>query len=302
MKHAAVMRRDSAREPLGRISAPLTNGAHLVSTRPGRWWRTVSVLFAAHACTSGGEPPAPPNSLLALRLSPTLVTLAPGEIEQFGALGVRTDGVITVPEVWYHATGGAVSSGGLFTAGARAGTYRVIAVQRDGSLSDSSAVIVSATPLAGANPHEPVGMSVGFDEPFSFSPVGQPVSGWFVESDESAVAVVDDSTAPRSGPSVLQFKFPEGFGGGNAPMRINWNESGKFPPNSGTLYMHLRVKISSNWSNNGNGMTKFLWPRQTETTNHFIPLNWYDDRLRVGFSLQAPYLSGVDHDYDTDRK
>ena len=40
--------------------------------------------------------------------------------------------------VTYSATGGTISSGGLYTAGSTAGTFRVIAVQQGGTLADTA--------------------------------------------------------------------------------------------------------------------------------------------------------------------
>ena len=49
--------------------------------------------------------------------------------------------------VTWSATGGAITTGGLYTAGSTAGSYDVIAVQQGGTKADTSAVTVtSATP------------------------------------------------------------------------------------------------------------------------------------------------------------
>ncbi len=50
------------------------------------------------------------------------------------------------PGVTYSATGGTITTGGLYTAGSTAGTFRVIAVQQGGTLADTSAVTLTATP------------------------------------------------------------------------------------------------------------------------------------------------------------
>jgi parallel beta-helix repeat protein len=55
-----------------------------------------------------------------------------------------SDGSTTAVTVGYTATGGTVSSGGLYTAGQTGGTYRVIATQSGGPLADTAAITVTA--------------------------------------------------------------------------------------------------------------------------------------------------------------
>ena len=56
-----------------------------------------------------------------------------------------SDGSTGAVAVTYTATGGTVSTGGLYKAGTTAGTYRVIAVQQGGTKADTSAITVTAT-------------------------------------------------------------------------------------------------------------------------------------------------------------
>ena len=60
--------------------------------------------------------------------------------------GVWSDGGTTAPAVTYSATGGTITSGGLYTAGSTAGTFRVIATQQGGTLADTAAVTITAPP------------------------------------------------------------------------------------------------------------------------------------------------------------
>ena len=61
-----------------------------------------------------------------------------------------SDGSTGAVTVTYAATGGTVSTTGLYKAGTTAGTYRVIAVQQGGTKADTSAITVTATATAGA--------------------------------------------------------------------------------------------------------------------------------------------------------
>ena len=57
-----------------------------------------------------------------------------------------SDGSTSSVAVTWSATGGSVSSGGLFTAGSTAGTYEVRASQQGGSITGTAAVTVTAPP------------------------------------------------------------------------------------------------------------------------------------------------------------
>ena len=86
--------------------------------------------------------PAP--SLTSISLSPSSVAVSPGGGYQFNVSGTWTNGATNPPPVTYSATGGTVTSAGLFVAGTTAGTYRVIATS-GATLADTSAVTVAVT-------------------------------------------------------------------------------------------------------------------------------------------------------------
>ncbi len=73
------------------------------------------VTLAVAAC-SGGDGPTDPT-LTSIELSPLSATLQTGATQQFTATGHFSDGgTATVPVDW-AATGGTVTTSGLFTAG-----------------------------------------------------------------------------------------------------------------------------------------------------------------------------------------
>jgi hypothetical protein len=95
-------------------------------------------------------PPPPPAPILAsVTLLPAGATLAPSSTRQFTAYGRNTSGDSVPVSVVFKATGGTVTSGGLYTAGSVAGTFRVIATS--GAFADSSTVTVTA-PLGSGPP------------------------------------------------------------------------------------------------------------------------------------------------------
>ena len=84
--------------------------------------------------------------LQAVILTPSSVSLGTGATQQFSVSGQWSDGSTTAPAVTYSATGGTISSSGLYTAGSTAGSFRVIATQQGGTLADTSTVTLTATP------------------------------------------------------------------------------------------------------------------------------------------------------------
>lgn len=87
-------------------------------------------------------------SLLAVAVTPGEASIAPGATQQFTATGVMSDGHLAAVNVTWSATGGVVTTGGVYTAGTAPGDFRVIAVEAGGALADTSAVTV----VAGAPP------------------------------------------------------------------------------------------------------------------------------------------------------
>ena len=102
------------------------------------------VALAVGGC-SGGEGP-PEHTLTSIELSPPSATLQTGATQQFTATGHFSDGgTATVPINW-TATGGNVTTSGLFTAGSVTGTYQVVATEQGGTMSKAAAVTVTAAP------------------------------------------------------------------------------------------------------------------------------------------------------------
>lgn len=85
-----------------------------------------------------------------VELTPASVTLAPGKTQPFKAVGRSSDGTAwSIRTVW-SASGGTVSTAGLYTAPSTAGSYRVIA-RRDGDiLADTSVVTVTGSGSGGS--------------------------------------------------------------------------------------------------------------------------------------------------------
>jgi len=85
-------------------------------------------------------------ALTGVTLSPPAVTLVPGQTLQFGVIGKFSDGDLEPVAVTFAATGGTISSDGLYSAGSAGGAFEVIAVASGTSLADTS--VVTVTPLS----------------------------------------------------------------------------------------------------------------------------------------------------------
>jgi len=86
-----------------------------------------------------------PAPLAQLILVPALVSVANGGTVQFQVYGRTTAGDSVGVQVTYSATGGIISSTGLYTAGSTAGVYQVIAKQTNGTLADTSGLTITSS-------------------------------------------------------------------------------------------------------------------------------------------------------------
>ncbi len=94
--------------------------------------------------------PEPTPTLGQVVLKPASVALATNAVHQFAAFGRTTAGDSVVVDVTYRATGGTITSTGLFTAGPSAGSYRVIASSDD--LADTAMVTLTRAIGGGTGP------------------------------------------------------------------------------------------------------------------------------------------------------
>lgn len=89
-------------------------------------------------------PPPPPATLTAVVVTPANASVLTGDSQQFSATGQYSDNTSATLAVGWSATGGTVTSGGLYTAGGTPGTFRVIGLHAGSGKADTSAVIVTA--------------------------------------------------------------------------------------------------------------------------------------------------------------
>ena len=163
-------------------------------------------------------------------LMPATATVAAGGIRQFSSYGRRKNGDSVAVGVVYSATGGTISSAGLYTAGQTGGTFRVIATQTGGTLADSSAVTVAAS----------AGGTILFRETFEDNQFAS--RGWYDNTSLATTATQHIAGSTRA----LEARF---LAGTTTPT---WGGAARrlFTPTP-TLYVSYWVKYSANWVGSG---------------------------------------------------
>jgi hypothetical protein len=176
-----------------------------------------------------------------------------------------SDGSTSAPAgVVYSATGGTITSAGLYTAPGTGGTYTVTARLGNingSTLSSSASVSVSSAtvaPVAGM-PHLP-GDYTRFAE---HSLAGLPgstttgtIAGQWDRTISASQSIVSDPTAPVSASQVFQFRYPTGMtvGSGNGSLN-GWEALGSTAPEYREFYETGWFKIpTSDFETPGPGM------------------------------------------------
>ncbi len=175
-----------------------SGGLYTADTTPGVFQVTATLTGASLSASSQVRNRGP---LAQVIVTPGGATVAAGGSQQFAAYGRRKNGDSVAVSVGWSATGGSVSSAGLYTAGSTAGAYRVIATQSGGSLADTAAVTVTTVlvPVASvtvspATASVPVGQTVQLTatpKDASGNPLAGRVMTW--ASNNTAVATVNGS-------------------------------------------------------------------------------------------------------------
>lgn len=122
----------------GQFTAGATPGTYRVVVSGGGRTDTATVSVGA------------PRTLVSLSLTPESGQASTGGTIQFTPWALWSDGSSTLPALSWTATGGTVSSSGVYTAGSTTGSYRVIV--NGGGKADTSAVTVTTT---GGSPTPP---------------------------------------------------------------------------------------------------------------------------------------------------
>ena len=119
-------------------------GVYTAGQTPGSFRVIATDPVTSLADTAAVTVAVPTATLQSVILTPSTVSLTPGGTQQFAAAGKMSDGSTATIAVDFVATGGTISSSGLFTAGGGLGTYRVIARDPQTGLADSAQVTIAA--------------------------------------------------------------------------------------------------------------------------------------------------------------
>ena len=111
--------------------------------------------------------PEPAPTVTRLVLRPATVALATNATHRFAAFGRDAGGDSVGVDVTFRATGGTITSTGLYTAGPTAGTYRVIATST--TLADTAVVTLAETSGGGTPSPEPTPAPAGTGIPMGLS-------------------------------------------------------------------------------------------------------------------------------------
>lgn len=195
---------------------------------------------------------SPAVTLTSVTVAPTSVTLDPGATSQFSATGHYSDGSSGSIGATWSATGGTISSNGLYQAGANGGTYRVIGRVSGGTLADTSQVAIRDTTTP------PAGGTTLLTEGFESSAVSG--RGWY------------DNTNPV----VSTAEHHSGSGS----LEMTWQSGGTVPVQGGSMrhkftatdrvYVRYWVKYSTNFVGSGQNYHPHEFQMVTDQDADFV--------------------------------
>ncbi|MFC1660018.1 Ig-like domain-containing protein [Gemmatimonadota bacterium] len=122
-------------------------GVYTAGSTPGSYLLTATAQGGS--ATGESQITVLPPELIGLDLSPDLDSLSAGDSLQFTATAEWTDGGGHPYEVSFSATGGTISTDGMYVADSLPGAYQITAVEAGGAWSDTSTVVVLPPELIG---------------------------------------------------------------------------------------------------------------------------------------------------------
>ena len=193
-------------------------------------FRVIGLAAAAgKADTSTVVIKAAAPTLTAVVVNPPSATLDPGGTQAFSVSGQFSDGSTGPVTVTWTATGGTITTGGVYTAGATAGNYRVIATATTAARADTSAVTIT----------QPGASTVLLTEAFEDNNGG--ARGWYA----------------NTSPPISTVEHHSGVGS----LEEHWQQGATLPDNgvslrhlftaTDRLYVRYWVKYSANFVGSG---------------------------------------------------
>ena len=186
----------------------------------------LSLLITLSGCASGGNSGGSQNPTVAVSITPTSVSLAEGASQQFTATVTGSSNTA----VSWTATGGTISTGGLFVAGNAAGSFTVTATSVADSTKSAKAPVTVTVPA----PPPPAGTATSITKDgitWTFSeavPVGQFVNGdYYVVGPVTVTAISPQPTSstPYLNGSVKNLPTSNGKSGFDSRLNDGTDES-----------------------------------------------------------------------------
>ncbi len=208
----------------------------VLSARYALW--TGLVLGLATACAQpdaavdGLDPPA----LMGISVTPESSTVGVAGTVQFAALLHYAGDSSAVGTVNWSSTGGAISAGGLFTAGSSAGTFRVVGTAAsDPAFSDTSVVTVTTTPPPPPPPANGTADPAALPAAVVGSPVAPQVSA-YTALNVPGMSAGQSYVDPATGTRVVKLTDATW---GTGQLGPDYAHHGRVGRNSGTRYPFL---------------------------------------------------------------
>jgi Ice-binding-like len=128
----------------GTINA--TTGLFTAGAFTGTFTNTVKATSGTLSASATVVVTQPAGALVTIAVTPNPATLNPNATQQFTAVGKDGNGtVVAITPVWSVVNGGGtINSGGLFTAGATAGTFNSTVQATSGGIAGTATVVVSS--------------------------------------------------------------------------------------------------------------------------------------------------------------
>ena len=211
--------------------------------------------------TLSGSATVRKKRVVALLVTPTSATLTPGATQQFTTRGVRNSGDTVPVSATYAATGGTITSGGLYTAGSTPGDYLVIASRR--ALAETAFVTITLPPVASVDV-SPASASlyVGRSQQLVATPrdaSGNPLSGRLITWSSSAAAVATVSangmvTAVAAGSATITATSEGQSGTATLTVTVVPVASVAVSPSSATLRIGATQQLSATTKDSANNV------------------------------------------------
>ncbi len=230
-----------------------TGGLYTAGSTAGSFRVIATQQGGALADTSTVTLTTTPPVLQAVILTPSSAALTTGATQQFSVTGQWSNSATTAPSVTYSATGGTITTGGLYTAGSTAGSFRVIATQQGGTLADTAALAI--TSAHGTTPW-----------------LVEDFSGYANTTALRSASWLRDGDYTRWGTSSgMSLDSTEGYGTSTKSMKASWNTGDKslgvyldLPANTTEYWTEIWVKLSTSFtsvgtSGDGNPDFKFVF-------------------------------------------